>query len=173
MLKKIAIALAVVIAGILAFAATKPDTFRVERSAVMKASPDKVFAHFDDFHNWGAWSPWEKMDPGMKRTFSGAAKGKGAVYEWDGNDKVGAGRMEILESAGFEVYTKEAAGLLANVDALAGAPSGLPAAPLLVTAYSVVVLALFAYVLSVARRLGSVQRELERLEADLKRSGRT
>lgn len=98
MLKKIAIVVAVLLAALLAFAATKPDTFRVQRTASIKAPPDKIFAIINDFHNWGSWSPWEKMDPTMKRTYSGAPNGKGAVYAWEGNSKVGAGRMEIIES---------------------------------------------------------------------------
>jgi len=70
----------------------------VERTASIKAPPEKIFAVLDDFHNWGVWSPWEKMDPDMKRTFSGAANGQGAVYEWQGNSKVGQGRMEITDA---------------------------------------------------------------------------
>jgi uncharacterized protein YndB with AHSA1/START domain len=98
MLKKILIALAVVIAGILIFAATKPDSFQVQRSATIKAPPEKVFAHINDLRSWQAWSPWEKKDPAMKRELSGAESGKGAVYAWDGNSDVGQGRMTITES---------------------------------------------------------------------------
>jgi len=97
-LKIIAIVVGVLIVGVLVLAAMKPDSFRVERSASIKAPPEKIFPLINDFHNWGAWSPWEKMDPTMKRTHSGAPSGKGAVYEWEGNSKVGAGRMEILET---------------------------------------------------------------------------
>ncbi len=99
MLKIIAIIVVILIAAVLIYAATKPNTFRVERSISIKASPEKIFAIIDDFHLWGAWSPWEKIDPTMKRTFSGAANGKGAVYAWEGNNKVGTGRMEIMESS--------------------------------------------------------------------------
>jgi uncharacterized protein YndB with AHSA1/START domain len=97
MLKIIGIVVAVLIAGVLILAATKPDTFRVERSASIKAPPEKVFAFINDFDRWGAWSPWEKKDPAMKRTF-GAKSGKGATYAWEGNKDVGQGRMEIAES---------------------------------------------------------------------------
>ena len=97
MLKTIGIIVAVLIAGVLILAATRPDTFRVERSASIKASPGKVFALINDFDRWGAWSPWEKKDPAMKRTF-GARSGKGATYAWEGNKDVGQGRMEIAES---------------------------------------------------------------------------
>ncbi|MEO5559014.1 MAG: SRPBCC family protein [Dokdonella sp.] len=97
MLKIILIVIALLIAIVLVLAARKPDKFRVERATRIKASPDKVFALINDFNRWGSWSPWEKMDPAMQRTFSGAASGEGSVYEWKGN-KVGQGRMEILES---------------------------------------------------------------------------
>lgn len=90
-------ALVVVVAGILIYAATRPDTFRVQRSTSIKAPPDKIFALINDLHGWGAWSPYEKKDPAMKRTFSGPPSGKGAVYEWDGDKNVGKGRMEITE----------------------------------------------------------------------------
>ena len=99
MLKKILIVIGVAIAGILIFAATKPDVFRVQRSASIKAPPEKISAALADFKGWEAWSPWEKMDPAMKRSYSGAAKGKGAVYAWEGNGKVGQGRMEITDVA--------------------------------------------------------------------------
>lgn len=99
MLKKIAIVAITLLAALLIFAASKPDTFRVERSANIKASPEKIFGLINDFHQWEVWSPWEKMDLSMKRTYSGAASGKGAVYGWEGNNKVGTGRMEIVESS--------------------------------------------------------------------------
>ena len=94
----IAVVLAVAIAAILVLAAVKPDTFRVERSASIKAPPEKIFPLIDDFHRWGSWSPYETKDPAMQRTFSGAASGKGAVYAWNGNKNVGSGRMEILDA---------------------------------------------------------------------------
>ena len=97
MLKIIATVVVVLIAAVLGMAATKPDTFRVQRATSIKAPPEKVFALINDFHNWGQWSPWEKLDPALNRTYSGPASGKGAVYEWTGNSKVGAGRMEITE----------------------------------------------------------------------------
>jgi uncharacterized protein YndB with AHSA1/START domain len=98
MLKKIAIAIAVLIVGILGFAATKPDTFQVQRAAAIKAPPEKVFALINDFKRWDAWSPWEKKDPAMKRTWGAMTSGKGAQYGWDGNSDVGKGSMEIAES---------------------------------------------------------------------------
>ncbi|MBL8294337.1 MAG: SRPBCC family protein [Bryobacterales bacterium] len=98
MLKKVALALAILIGAILAYAATKPDTLRVERTATVNAPPEKVFALINDFNQWPAWSPWEKLDPNMTRTLGGAPSGKGATYAWQGNKDVGKGRMEILES---------------------------------------------------------------------------
>ena len=103
MAKKLAIALAAVAAAILGYAATKPDSFRVQRSASINAAPEKIAADISDFHGWSDWSTWEKMDPGMKRTYSGAASGKGAIYEWDGNKDIGKGRMEILEATPSKV----------------------------------------------------------------------
>ena len=102
MLKIVGILVAVVavgIAGILAFAATKPDTFRVQRTASIKAPPEKIFPLLNDLHNFASWSPYEKKDPAMKRTHSGAPSGKGAVYEWDGDKNVGRGRLAIAESS--------------------------------------------------------------------------
>jgi len=95
----IAVLLALAIAVVLILAATKPGSFSVRRTATMNAPAEKIFALISDFHQWGAWSPWETRDPGMKRSFEGVARGKGAVYAWDGNKNVGSGRMEILEAA--------------------------------------------------------------------------
>jgi uncharacterized protein YndB with AHSA1/START domain len=102
MLKTIVIAalgIGVGLCGILVHATTKPDSFTVQRSTTVKAPPEKIFALIDDLHGWGAWSPYEKKDPDMKRAFSGAPAGKGAVYEWDGDKDVGKGRMEIVDTA--------------------------------------------------------------------------
>jgi uncharacterized protein YndB with AHSA1/START domain len=85
------------IIGVLAFAATKPDIFRVQRSASIKAPADRIFGLITDLRGWRAWSPYEKRDPEMTRNYSGADKGKGAAYAWDGNRNVGAGRMEIVD----------------------------------------------------------------------------
>ena len=98
MLRIIAIVVVVLVCGVLILAATKPDSFRVERSASIKAPPERIFPLINDLHNWTAWSPWEKKDPAMKRTHSGAPSGKGAGYAWDGNSDVGSGTMEIIES---------------------------------------------------------------------------
>jgi hypothetical protein len=95
----VVIVLVVLIAAVLIIAALTPDTFRIQRTATIKAPPEKLFPHINDFHNWQAWSPWEKLDPALKRTFSGTANGNGSVYEWEGNKQVGKGRMEIMESS--------------------------------------------------------------------------
>ncbi len=98
MLNTIAIVIVLLIAGVLVFAATKPDVFRVERKTVIQAPPEKVFFLINDFSLWAAWSPWEKKDPGMQRTFRAITAGKGATYAWEGNKDVGKGSMEIIES---------------------------------------------------------------------------
>ena len=98
MIKTIAMVLALLIAALLIYAATKPDSFRIERGATIKAPPEKIFALINVFHQWEAWSLWEKIDPALKRIYSGAANGVGAVYEWSGNKDIGQGRMEIVES---------------------------------------------------------------------------
>jgi len=73
MLKIIVIVVIVLVAAVLAIAMTRPDSFRVERKTSIKSAPDKIFPLIDDFHNWSSWSPWERMDPAMRRTHSGAA----------------------------------------------------------------------------------------------------
>ncbi len=88
--------IALIIAGLAAYASTKPDTFRMERKTVVNAQPEKIFAVFSDFHEAKNWSPWEPLDPNIKTTFSGAASGVGAIYNWEGNRDVGSGRQEIL-----------------------------------------------------------------------------
>jgi len=98
MFKIIGIVVVILIAGVLVLAAAKPDTFRVQRAASIKAPPEKVFTLINDFSRWGAWSPWEKKDPAMKRTLGVTTSGKGAFYAWEGNKDVGQGRMEIAES---------------------------------------------------------------------------
>jgi len=94
----IGVAIAVLVAAVLIYATTRPDTFRIQRSASIKAPPEKISAVLGDFRAWQAWSPWEKMDPAMKRSFSGAPNGKGAAYAWEGNSKVGQGHMEITDA---------------------------------------------------------------------------
>jgi uncharacterized protein YndB with AHSA1/START domain len=96
---KIIGALVVILAGFGVFVAMQPADFTVERSATMAAPPAIVFAQVNDFHNWPNWSPWEKLDPAMEKTFSGAPAGTGAAYAWSSKDKnVGAGQMTITSA---------------------------------------------------------------------------
>jgi uncharacterized protein YndB with AHSA1/START domain len=97
MIATILIVIAVAFAAVLAYAASKPDTFTVRRSTSIAAPPEKIFPMIDDLRAQSTWSPFEK-DPNMKRTHSGASRGKGAVYAWDGNRQVGAGRIAITDS---------------------------------------------------------------------------
>jgi len=106
MLKIILIVIIVLIIGVLLFATTKPDSFSVKRSISVKAPPEKIAGLINDFNRWSAWSPWEKLDPTMKRTLTGPASGPGSIYEWEGNSKVGQGRMEILETSSSQIKIK-------------------------------------------------------------------
>jgi hypothetical protein len=96
MLKTIVAILVLAVIAILILVAVKPATYHVERSTTIAATPEKISPLIDDFHNWNEWSPWAKLDPNMHVSYSGASAGQGAVYEWEGNSKVGKGRMEIL-----------------------------------------------------------------------------
>ncbi len=88
----------VLVAGFLVLVVTRPNTYRVQRRAIMRAEAGKIFGEINDLRRWSSWSPYEKLDPAMKRVFEGAETGKGSVYQWEGNSKIGAGRMEIVES---------------------------------------------------------------------------
>jgi hypothetical protein len=94
----VAVAIAAVLAFVVIFAATRPDTFRVQRSVTINAAPEKIFPLVDDFHNWPGWAPQDKEDPSMKRTYSGAAFGTGTVSDWESSGSAGKGRMSIIES---------------------------------------------------------------------------
>jgi hypothetical protein len=98
LLKRIGIGLAIVLALLAVVVATRPAKFHIERSAVVKASPAAVHAVVNDFHAWKGWSPWDKLDPAMTRTFSGPVSGKDAAYAWVGNKDVGEGKMTITDS---------------------------------------------------------------------------
>ncbi|HEX5056198.1 MAG TPA: SRPBCC family protein [Gammaproteobacteria bacterium] len=97
-MKIIGIAVIVVVVAVLVYASTQPDTFEIHRSTSIKAPPEKIFPFLNDFRQAMLWSPYEKKDPAMKRSFSGPAGGKGSVYEFEGNKDIGAGRLEILDS---------------------------------------------------------------------------
>lgn len=83
------------VAVVLVIAATRPDEFRVERSVDVAAPAEKIFPLLEDLKQQRLWSPWEQKDPDMTRTYSGAERGVGAIYEWDGDKNIGAGRQEI------------------------------------------------------------------------------
>src|SRR5688572_21505462 len=98
MFRKILIALAALILVVLIAAAFQPADFQVSRSALISASPATLFAEVNELQRWKAWSPYEKLDPAMKRTFEGPAAGVGAAYGWEGNSNAGTGKMTITES---------------------------------------------------------------------------
>jgi hypothetical protein len=106
MFKIVAIAIVVLLAAVLVCASTQPSTFRVQREVSIKARPEKIAGLISDFHSWSLWSPYEKLDPAMKKTFNGAESGRGAVYEWEGNSKAGTGRMEITDASASRVAIK-------------------------------------------------------------------
>jgi uncharacterized protein YndB with AHSA1/START domain len=98
MLKKIFLTLVALIVLFVVVVAMQPAAYRVERSTKIAAPPATVFPLVNDFHRWDSWSPWAKLDPGMKTTFEGPAAGAGAIYKWIGNKDVGEGQMTLLES---------------------------------------------------------------------------
>ncbi|MEJ0074879.1 MAG: SRPBCC family protein [Alphaproteobacteria bacterium] len=109
MLKIVGIVVVVLIVAVLAvvaYASTRPDAFQVQRSARIKAPPDRIFPLIADYKNWPQWSPYEGRDPDMKRSFSGAASGKGAKYAWEGNKNVGSGEMEIIDTTPNKILIK-------------------------------------------------------------------
>ena len=109
MLKIVGIVVVVLIVAavaVVAYASTRPDAFRVQRSTSIKAPPDRIFPLIVDYRNWPQWSPYEGRDPDMKRIFSGAPSGKGAKYVWEGNKNVGSGAMEIIDTTPNKVLIK-------------------------------------------------------------------
>jgi uncharacterized protein YndB with AHSA1/START domain len=98
MLRKVLLGLLVLVVVIVAVVALQPADFRIARRATIAAAPAAVFEQINDFHRWQAWSPWAKLDPACKNTYSGPEAGVGAAMAWDGNNEVGAGGMTILES---------------------------------------------------------------------------
>jgi hypothetical protein len=127
MSKIIVTGLIVVVAAILIMLATRPDTFRVERSIRVSAPPEKIFHYVNDFHQWGVWSPYERLDPSMKRSYDGTPSGKGAVYEWDGHNRaafdfqpVGSGTRVTWSMDGPSPYIAKVMGLFFNMDRLIG-----------------------------------------------------
>jgi hypothetical protein len=99
----ILIAAVMIVALFVIIVATRPSDFRYTRTGRMNAPVDVVFANVNDFHKWEAWSPWAKMDPNCKNTYSGPESGPGATFAWSGNKKVGEGRMTIMDTRPGEV----------------------------------------------------------------------
>jgi len=106
MLKKILIGVAAALGLLLVVISLQPATFHIERSITMAAPPEAAFAQVNDFHAWSAWSPWEKLDPSMQRSYEGAPRGVGAQYAWVGNEKAGEGRMTIEHSDPSKIAIK-------------------------------------------------------------------
>jgi hypothetical protein len=102
MLPTILIAIAAVVVLFAIFVSTRPSDFRVSRTGRISAPQDVVFENVNDLHKWEAWSPWAKMDPNAKSTYAGPVAGPGSSMEWNGNNKVGAGRMTIEDSRANE-----------------------------------------------------------------------
>ncbi|MDR3701141.1 MAG: SRPBCC family protein [Candidatus Sulfopaludibacter sp.] len=98
-LSAFAIGAGILVAALLGIAATRPNSFRVQRSRDIQAPPEKIFALIQDFRQWPVWSPYEKLDPAMTRRYSGSPSGRGAVYHWAGNSKAGEGRAEITATS--------------------------------------------------------------------------
>lgn len=98
MLKKILIGLGFVVLLLVGFISMQPSAYRIERSITIAAPPALVFDWVNDFHRWNDWSPWDKLDPNIKRTYEGPAAGVGTMYSWAGDNKVGEGRMTLIDS---------------------------------------------------------------------------
>ncbi len=98
MLKIVLLVVVVLIVGVLVVAAMRPNEFSLQRSVSIQAPPGKIYPFISDLGLWPTWSPWEHIDPTMKRTLSGASSGVGAIYAWEGSGKAGTGRMEIIEA---------------------------------------------------------------------------
>lgn len=98
MLKKILLVVLALVVVFVVAVSLRPSSYAVQRTAIVPAPPAAVFAAVNDFRHWEQWSPWAKLDPDMKVSYTGANAGKGAVYEWEGNSEVGKGRMTIRES---------------------------------------------------------------------------
>ena len=98
MVKKVLAGVAILILGFVIFIATRPAEFAITRKAQIAAPAEVIFPLVNDFHNWKAWSPWEKLDPKQVTTYEGPASGTGAITTWKGNDQVGEGRMTIMQS---------------------------------------------------------------------------
>lgn len=97
MLKKIGLSLGIILIVFLGYVSTRPSFFRYERSGVINAPADKIFPYLSDFKLGGEWSPYEKVDPNLKRNFIGSGTEVGSVMEFEGNSEAGSGRLEMLK----------------------------------------------------------------------------
>lgn len=98
MLKKILLAVGILLVVFIIVVALQPSDFRIVRSTQVSAPPERVFPLVNDFHQWQEWSPWAKLDPAAKNSFEGPSSGVGAIFRWSGNNEVGEGSMTITES---------------------------------------------------------------------------
>ncbi len=98
MLKNILIGVAAVVIVLVVVIATRPSEFQVQRTATIAAPAPAVFGLVNDFKKWGQWSPYEKLDPAMRKTYAGQPAGSGAIYTWAGNAQAGEGKATIVES---------------------------------------------------------------------------
>jgi hypothetical protein len=96
----VAVLLVLALGTLLAIAATKPDTFRFERSITIAASPEKIHPLINDITHFNSWNPYNKKDPAMKSAYRGPQAGPGAAYDFDGNGNVGKGSIQIIEPSG-------------------------------------------------------------------------
>jgi hypothetical protein len=103
MVKKLLIAIVVLVAGFAGYVAMQPPEGRVARSVTIAAPPAAIFPHVNELKAWDAWSPWAKLDPNAKTTLAGPPSGNGAVFGWSGNDDIGEGKMTIVESRPTEL----------------------------------------------------------------------
>lgn len=101
----IAIVVVLLFVALVIFIATRSNTLHVERSALINAPADVVFGIINDLHQWSLWSPYDKRDPNMQKTFEGAPVGPGASYAWNGNKEVGEGRLTIVDCTPGELVT--------------------------------------------------------------------
>jgi hypothetical protein len=101
----IAIVVGAAVALLLAYAASRPKTFRVARSASITAPPENIFPLINDLRRMNSWNPFLKMDPAVRLSYSGPGHGKGAANEWAGSGQAGRGRIEITDSAPFSTVT--------------------------------------------------------------------
>jgi len=92
-----ALAAGVAVAGLLAYAATKPSTFAVGRSTRIDAPPERIFPLIANLRSMNTWNPFVAPDPDIRISYSGPDSGKGAAHTWSGNRNVGEGRVEITD----------------------------------------------------------------------------